>query len=187
MADVKGTIDKTEEVARKIWLAGLGAYGHGFHNLQEGYEKMNDQTRRFFDDLVDRGEKIEADAKSVINKTGDQITDKIKETGEKIVDEAKTVRKEGISLNISDKIEELRDKVTNKLHIPTPFSNEDKIDALTDKMDSLIDAVSKLAEANKPAKTTRKAPARKTTAEKADAKTAKPEAEAANTPKADAS
>ena len=179
MADLKNAIDKTEELARKIWLAGLGAYGRGLNNLQEGYDKMNDQTRRFLDDLVEQGTKIEADAKSTIDKTGE----KLKAKGEKIKEQGKTLREEGVNLNVSARVEELREKVASKLTMPSfsNDSNDEKLAELNAKVDALIDVVAKLApqivetaateEAEKPA------PKKKAPVRKATPKTATPQTE----------
>ena len=66
---VNNTIETAEEAARKIWLAGLGAYGKSFEEVQTQYEKMNDETSRLFEELVSKGEKLEADTKKKLKKT----------------------------------------------------------------------------------------------------------------------
>jgi hypothetical protein len=179
MADIKNAIDKTEELARKIWLAGLGAYGQGLNNLQGGYDKMNDQTRNFFDGLVEEGTKIEAEAKTTIDKTGEKIKaqgQKLKDQGEKLKEQGKTLRKEGINLNVSARVEEIREKVASKLTMPTfsTSTNDEKLEELNTKLEGLIEVVSKLAatatttateETVKPAPK-KKAPARKPAATK---------------------
>lgn len=180
MADVKNAIDKTEELARKIWLAGLGAYGHGLNSLQDGYDKMNDQTRRLFDDLVERGSKIEADAKTSIDKTGE----KLKEKGEKLKSQGKTIREEGLNLNVSQRVEDIRGKVASKISVPSmpSFSNnnDEKLAELSEKLEQLMDVVAKLstapaaapaeeASAETPAAPKKKATTRKTTTKKDEA------------------
>jgi len=177
MAELKNTIDKTEELARKIWLAGLGAYGHGLNNIHDGYEKMSDQTRRYFDDLVARGTKIESEAKSRLDKTGDKFKeagDKLKAKGEKLKKRGKEFRKDGINLNVSSRIDEIREKVSSKMVMPTIpsmpsfYSNDDKLAELNAKVDELIRTVNKLT-----AKSTATAtPAAKPAAKKAPAKKA---------------
>ncbi len=177
MAELKNTIDKTEELARKIWLAGLGAYGHGLNNIHDGYEKMSDQTRRYFDDLVARGTKIELDAKSRLDKTGDRFKeagDKLKAKGEKIKKRGKDLRKDGINMNVSSRIDEIREKVSSKMVMPTIpsmpsfYNNDDKLAELNAKVDELIRTVNKLT-----AKSTATAmPAAKPAAKKAPAKKA---------------
>ena len=154
MADVKNAIDKTEELARKIWLAGLGAYGQGFNNIQGGYDKMSDKTRHFFDGLVEQGTKIEAEAKSTIGKveaeaksTIDKAGEKIKAQGQKLKEQGKTIRKEGVNLNVSARVEEIREKVSSKISMPSfsTSSNDEKLEELNAKLESLIEEVSKLS------------------------------------------
>ncbi|MBQ0711866.1 MAG: phasin family protein [Porticoccus sp.] len=183
MADLKNAIDKTEELARKIWLAGLGAYGHGLNNAQGGYDKMNDQTRRFFDDLVDQGTKIEADAKGALDKTGDKLKEqgqKLKDQGKKLKAQGKNIREEGFNLNVSARVEEIREKVASKLTMPTlpSFSNDDKLAEMNTKLEKLIDVVAKLSAEPKTATATeteekpapkKKAPARKAVPKKNEA------------------
>jgi predicted nuclease with TOPRIM domain len=98
---VSSTIESAEEVARKIWLAGLGAYGKSFQEVQRTYEKLNDETSRFFEELVSKGEKLEANTK-----------DKFKETTavEKRVEDVR--KKLGLDSSDTDtKIDELSQKV----------------------------------------------------------------------------
>ena len=204
MAELKNTIDKTEELARKIWLAGLGAYGHGLNNIHDGYEKMSDQTRRYFDDLVARGTKIESDAKSRLDKTGDRFKeagDKLKAKGEKLKKQGKNLRKDGINMNVSSRIDEIREKVSSKMVMPTIpsmpsfYNNDDKLAELNAKVDELIRTVNKLTAkststatpAAKPA--AKKAPAKKAAAKPAPAASKPVSAETkpapTTTPKAD--
>ncbi len=54
--------EKIEKVAKQIWLAGLGAYGRSFDEIQNRYEKINTESQKMFDELVARGEKLQANA-----------------------------------------------------------------------------------------------------------------------------
>lgn len=80
---LSSTIDSAEEVARKIWLAGLGAYGKSFEEIQSQYEKLNSETTRMFDELVSKGEKLEAgtkekfSAKSSVEKRVEDVRKKL--------------------------------------------------------------------------------------------------------------
>lgn len=47
------------DTARKIWLAGIGAYGRAFTEAQEQVAKLTGESARVFDDLVAKGEAIE--------------------------------------------------------------------------------------------------------------------------------
>ena len=57
----KVTIDpaQAEELARKIWLAGVGAYGRMFAEAQDRVGKAAGSANELFDQLVARGEVLE--------------------------------------------------------------------------------------------------------------------------------
>jgi poly(hydroxyalkanoate) granule-associated protein len=98
---VNNTIETAEEIARKIWLAGLGAYGKSFEEIQSQYEKINGETSRLFEELVSKGLKLETNTKEKF---------KEKTAVEKPVED---VRK-NLGLDSSDtdsKIDELSQKV----------------------------------------------------------------------------
>jgi hypothetical protein len=98
---VNNTIETAEEIARKIWLAGLGAYGKSFEEIQSQYEKINGETSRLFEELVSKGLKLETNTKEKF---------KEKTAVEKRVED---VRK-NLGLDSSDtdsKIDELSQKV----------------------------------------------------------------------------
>lgn len=52
------TVD-AEDVARRIWLAGVGAYGRMFAEAQDRVEKAAGSANELFDQLVARGEALE--------------------------------------------------------------------------------------------------------------------------------
>lgn len=52
------TVD-AEDVARKIWLAGVGAYGRMFAEAQDRVGKAAGSANELFDQLVARGEALE--------------------------------------------------------------------------------------------------------------------------------
>ena len=49
---IKGKINEAEDMARKIWLAGLGAYGKSVEEAQGRYEKLSEEANKMFDELV---------------------------------------------------------------------------------------------------------------------------------------
>ncbi|MFT5670725.1 MAG: poly(hydroxyalkanoate) granule-associated protein [Glaciecola sp.] len=98
---VNNTISTAEDVARKIWLAGLGAYGKSFEEIQSQYERLNTETSRLFEELVFKGEKLEAGTKEKL---------KEKTAIEKRVDDVR--KKLGLDSSDTDsKIDELSQKV----------------------------------------------------------------------------
>lgn len=63
---IKEKFDVAEDVARKIWLAGLGAYGKSVDGVQGQVEKVNADSSRIFNELVAKGEILEGEAKNKI-------------------------------------------------------------------------------------------------------------------------
>ena len=108
-----------EEMARKVWLAGLGAYGKGFEEAKARMETLNADSNKLFADLVVKGEKLEAEGKG-----------KIVEAKEKVAAKAE----------INTRVEALRGKLgLNKTDADL------KIEELSAKIDALTTVVAKLA------------------------------------------
>ena len=55
---------QSAEMAHKIWLAGVGAYGKAYDTALANAASFNKQSGELFDELVKRGETIEADVKA---------------------------------------------------------------------------------------------------------------------------
>ena len=79
------------DTARKIWLAGIGAYGRAFSEAQESIAKLGGESARVFDDLVAKGEaiekKVEAQGRKVaaqISPAAHSLDDRIKRMRERI-------------------------------------------------------------------------------------------------------
>lgn len=114
---IKTKVTQAEDLARKIWLAGIGAYGKGFDEAQGQYEKLNNEAAKLFNELVEKGEKIEDSAKG------------------KFIAE-----KESVKSNVEARVAEVR----TKLGLDSNDS-EVKIEELSAKIDALTEAVAKLA------------------------------------------
>ena len=152
--DSKKAVEKTEEMARKIWLAGLGAYGQSVDNLHTGYEKMSDHAREYFEELVSRGEKLEKDTRSSLTSAGSKI---------------RTQAEKNRDL-LNKQIAELRQKVSSTSHYKDELLEElqGRVTKLTETLNKLIPAREKAAPARKT--TTAKAAPGKTAAKKTTAK-----------------
>src|SRR5438105_13924887 len=61
------------DIARKSWLAGVGAYGRVFAETQGALEKLAGSANETFDQLVASGEKTEDAVRARIAKRGDGI------------------------------------------------------------------------------------------------------------------
>jgi polyhydroxyalkanoate synthesis regulator phasin len=115
---IKETASTAEDMARKVWLAGLGAYGKGYEELTGRIEALSTDSNKFFDELVAKGEKLEAEGKVKVEEVKNDIV-------------AKT--------EIESRIEMVRSKLG--------FSNTDndqKIEDLSAKIDALTTAVAQL-------------------------------------------
>jgi len=114
---IKEKVNQAEDLARKIWLAGIGAYGKGFDEAQGQYEKLNTEATKLFNELVEKGEKLEGEAK------------------EKFEAESEKVKS-----NVESRVADVRAKLGLN-----EDDTDKKIEDLSAKIDALTDAVSKLS------------------------------------------
>ena len=82
------------EMAHKIWLAGVGAYGKAYDLAAENVSKVNAQGSELFDELVKRGEEIEGDVRSRLkaNPTLSKVSEQVSKVGEQVRDEVTKAR-----------------------------------------------------------------------------------------------
>ncbi len=75
MATLKKVTKPRDEIdiARKIWLAGVGAYGRVFAETQGALEKLAGTANETFDQLVATGEKTEDAVRARIAKSGGEV------------------------------------------------------------------------------------------------------------------
>lgn len=98
---IKGKVGEAEEFARKIWLAGLGAYGKSFDEAQGRYEKLSTEASKVFEELVAKGAVLESEAKDKI-KSKTNVEERVAEVRKKL----------GLDKASSDeKVEELSAKI----------------------------------------------------------------------------
>lgn len=71
----ENSTETKESLAKKIWLAGLGAYGQGFDDAIEQYNKVNEKTSQLFGDLVKKGTDLEDVTRSKIEEVKAQSTE----------------------------------------------------------------------------------------------------------------
>lgn len=162
MTDKKS--NHTTDVARRIWLAGVGAYGKAF---EEGRDRvkglssnLSGSTSDAFESLAEKGEKIEMAAKV----KGAQLAGKASDLGEDIQS----------SLAIEDRIAAMRSRLSGG-------GTDDRHDAIEARLTSIEAKLDRLLKAAGPAKAaspkrttttrTKKAPVKKAPAKKAAAKT----------------
>lgn len=64
MSDDKSKVtDKASEIAKNIWLAGVGAYGRAVDEAQDSIRKATPQPPKLFRDLVKAGAELEEEAR----------------------------------------------------------------------------------------------------------------------------
>lgn len=116
---IKEKAASAEDMARKVWLAGLGAYGKGYEEVKGRFESLSTDSNKLFNELVVKGEKLETEGK-----------DKVAEVKTKVADKTE----------IESRIESVR----TKLGLNNTDTDQ-KIEELSAKIDALTDAVAKLA------------------------------------------
>jgi hypothetical protein len=150
MSDDKGRVtEKASEIAKNIWLAGVGAYGKAAGEAQERLEKAGVETPKLFKDLVKAGAALEEEAKA--NLTPRQASSSVEERINKV--------RENFSLHRPGRSEEIA-----ALH--------KKVDELSGKIDALTVALQERGTKKKIKAAPKKKAAvkKKPTAKKATAK-----------------
>ena len=182
---------QTREMAYKIWLAGVGAYGRAYETAAENAAKVAEGTSDVFDDLVRRGAKIEGEMKSLItknetlSKAGDTVTkaaEAVTDIQEKAAErlEARMERMRSLlglpgagdkTSDLHSKIDRLEDEIAALGAKKTAKANAD-LKALKARLARLSDEIAVVEAKAKPKKAAakRKPAARKTAARKTTAK-----------------
>lgn len=122
MSDDKPKVsDKASEIAKNIWLAGLGAYGKAFDDAQDRIDKAAKEPPRLFRELVEKGSIIEDEVRDSLSS--------IKQTSTSSVEERISKVRESFNFSFT-RGQELAD-IHHKLDELSA-----KIDALADVMDA---------------------------------------------------
>ncbi|MEM0954493.1 MAG: phasin family protein [Pseudomonadota bacterium] len=135
MSDDKSRGDKASDIAKSIWLAGLGAYGKAFNEARDKLDGAGLEPPKLFRDLVEKGMRLEDDVRDSLSS--------IRKTGASTVEERINRVRESFPLSRTDDIDALNAK----------------LDALVSRVDALAAVVEKTARERQPAK--KKAPAAK--------------------------
>jgi hypothetical protein len=101
-----------EEIARRIWLAGVGAYGRMFEEAQDRVTKATGSANDLFDQLVARGEVLEGVVRERI--AGNEAVQKVAGAVDKLQDFRDTQRSA-----LMTRMETVRKAVD---HAVTPFN-----------------------------------------------------------------
>ncbi len=83
MMDKKSNVsDKASEIAKNIWLAGVGAYGKAADEAQERLEKAGVETPKLFRDLVKAGAALEESARAHLKPSKSSVEERINKVRE---------------------------------------------------------------------------------------------------------
>jgi poly(hydroxyalkanoate) granule-associated protein len=107
------------ELARKIWLAGVGAYGRVYQEAAGRVEKVTGAANEMFDQLVEKGEQVEDLVKASIskNETATKVTDYVEKTTASVKEVSETrindleERFETVRKTVMEKVSPLMDKI----------------------------------------------------------------------------
>lgn len=75
--DDDNSAEERESVAKKIWLAGLGAYGQRLDEAVGHYNKVNEKTNQLFGELVNKGTDLEKITRDKFEEVKSQSSDTI--------------------------------------------------------------------------------------------------------------
>lgn len=143
MADKK---DKTRrsstETARRIWLAGVGAYGRAFTEAQEAIKDLSGDTSRVFDELVEKGEFIEM----AVGEKRKELMDKAGMPGIQMPD-----------LHMDERIAKMRSRLMRGEEVAEDISDMGaRLDAIEAKLDTVLSMLEPKKPAAKKTTTTRR-------------------------------
>lgn len=155
MSDKKDKNKKrsTTDTARRIWLAGVGAYGRAFTEAQEAIKDMSGETSRVFDELVQKGEFIEM----AVDKKRKEIVGKAGMPDISMPDISLP------DLNMDERIAKMRSRLMRGEDVAENISGlDERLTAIEAKLDKVLAALEGTkAPAKKPA--AKKPAAKKTT------------------------
>ena len=75
MIKEKATV--AQETARKVYLAGLGAYCKGFEEAKGRLESLSTDSEKMFAELVQKGESLETEGKSKFKEATNKVSAKV--------------------------------------------------------------------------------------------------------------
>lgn len=174
MTTPKKPVEKATDVARRIWLAGVGAYGQAVDDAQETVNRVTKETGHMFEELVSKGVALES----------------------RLSDSGVPTRKEAMQ-SVEDRLDRMRGLLGLKMLDRDQASEIKKLSTQIEKLSAKVDALTaKSPGSAKPAAKAKAAPKSKAKAKtkvKAKAKVAtkakpkaQPKAKAKAKPKAKA-
>ena len=153
----------TSDTARRIWLAGIGAYGRAYTEAKDAVKDVAGKGSGAFNDLVQKGEMLETVGKA---------------KGKEMLEKAQLPDFDIPDFDIDDRIKAMRSRLSRGGKTAELGADyEDRLDAIEAKLDKIL----ALLEPKKPARKrpvkkaatsrTKKTPVKKSAPKKPTAKT----------------
>ncbi len=80
------TRDADDVLVKKIWLAGLGAYGLSRDKIQQRGDELLENGQQLFDSLVDRGTRVQDDTTEIFSQRVEELDNRIDEIRDQLKD-----------------------------------------------------------------------------------------------------
>jgi polyhydroxyalkanoate synthesis regulator phasin len=132
------------DMARKIWLAGVGAYARATADAQGRIGKLAAQADKQFDELVIQGERMEDDVRALLsgNKTAGKVADMV---------DAISKQADAYRAKQAARVAGVRKQVEEKLAPLNPMLTSQSVKTLSAKVDALTAEVARM-KGDKPAR-----------------------------------
>ena len=124
MSKDKKTKPMSGDTARKIWLAGIGAYGRAFGEAQEQFSKVTKGGGKVFDELAAKGEMIE----TMVSYKGKEIAK----------DALEKVGAVGDGFDMDDRIAKMRNRLKRADGDEEMGGIEERLDRVEVKLDAVL-------------------------------------------------
>ena len=141
------------DISRKIWLAGVGAYGRIYAETQGAVEKLASTANETFDDLVAKGEEMEEKVRKSLSKSPQ--VEKVGQAVETATSKVTSFTEEQLAA-LEARIGKVRESVSETLAPWNLPAIGQALEKLTTQVEALTQEVAAL-KAEKPAKATKAA------------------------------
>ncbi len=131
---------QSTEVAYKIWLAGVGAYGKAYDTAVAGANVLNKQSADVFEDLVKRGSEIEHDVRAKL-----AADERMAGASKRVSKTIETVR--DMQVQARDQFEARLDRMRDLLGVKGLADVRQKVARQIDKLEDEVASVTSKARA----------------------------------------
>ncbi len=83
------TLERIESLIKKIWLANLGICSRSLDEIQTRYQRLNNESQKAIDELINRGRSVEAEAKEAIGSNRKNLENRISQVKQRLTFKSK--------------------------------------------------------------------------------------------------